>query len=401
MSTFRLFPMVFVLAFVFVVLMVLLLGKNRKAGVGVLVGVIAVLVLVVLFVGLRVRVPHQRVAYESRDWERPSAVALVESGGSARLTTVSPIWSEGMDHEFEADVYPSKAAAVRALGPRLQGWIHQLAEDANQPLRIVLFQEENSRPLMWELEHALEKALPGVPCAIEVGSRNINGDEIGITLHPMDLQTVQPAPWGSSESSIVSGRVVANARHRERGTSVTQSFSEKPWVENFAGFVNERSDRQFLIARSRDACTSENEARRQAEEDACAQLQQRLGQIRPAVPGQLPPTVTPTDLVRGGFIADQFVQSFDGMAGRVWRQAMLVSTSPGKLATLGDRLQVEVRHKRYTWARMIASTLGVFVVIVVTYFFLNMATRGYYDWSLRIAGLVLAIVAVIFIFLLA
>jgi len=48
-----------------------------------------------------------------------------------------------------------------------------------------------------------------------------------------------------------------------------------------------------------------------------------------------------------------------------------------------------------TWARMIGSAIGVVALIAVIYFFLNMATRGYYEWSLRIAGVVLAIVAVI------
>ena len=40
------------------------------------------------------------------------------------------------------------------------------------------------------------------------------------------------------------------------------------------------------------------------------------------------------------------------------------------------------------------SAVGVLVLIGVIYFFLNMATMGYYEWSLRIAGVVLAIVAV-------
>jgi hypothetical protein len=41
------------------------------------------------------------------------------------------------------------------------------------------------------------------------------------------------------------------------------------------------------------------------------------------------------------------------------------------------------------------SSAGVLLLIGVIYFFLNMATRGYYEWSLRIAGLVLAIVAIV------
>jgi hypothetical protein len=37
----------------------------------------------------------------------------------------------------------------------------------------------------------------------------------------------------------------------------------------------------------------------------------------------------------------------------------------------------------------------VLVLIGAIYFFLNMATRGYYEWSLRIVGVILAIVAVV------
>jgi hypothetical protein len=48
-----------------------------------------------------------------------------------------------------------------------------------------------------------------------------------------------------------------------------------------------------------------------------------------------------------------------------------------------------------SFARMALSAVGVIVLIGVIYFFLNMATMGYYEWSLRIAGVVLAIVAVL------
>ena len=53
------------------------------------------------------------------------------------------------------------------------------------------------------------------------------------------------------------------------------------------------------------------------------------------------------------------------------------------------------RQVRESWARMALSVVGVLVLISVIYFFLNMATRGYYEWSLRIAGVVLAIVAIV------
>ena len=418
MTAFFALPMlVLIFAFVFIVLLMLLAGKTRKAGVGVLIAVIFLLVGGV-FIGFPL-VTHRRVVYESHGPEHPTATALVESGRSVTLPTVSPIWSEGVEDEFDADVYPSRSAAMKALAPRLREWIDPLVADVNQPPGIVLFQQDQQRALvwdpeggpetvelthdyqqrtlMWDLERALEGELPTLSCSIEAGQRNLGAHEIGITLHIADLR-IEPVPWSDGGPRVVSGRLVAEARYGQRETTVAQSFFEKPWVEGFADFVNARSDRHYLIARSQEACTGEGEAKRQAEEDACAQLMQQLDRIRPAVPGQSSPTVTPTELVRDGFVADRFVQSFDGMAGRVWRQALLIDISPQKLMTLSTRLHVTVERERVTWARMIVSSLGVFVVILVAYLFLNMATRGYYDWSLRIAGLVLVIIAVIFIF---
>jgi hypothetical protein len=44
---------------------------------------------------------------------------------------------------------------------------------------------------------------------------------------------------------------------------------------------------------------------------------------------------------------------------------------------------------------MIASVVGLLALITVVYVFLNAATKGYYVWSLRIAGIVLAAAVII------
>jgi hypothetical protein len=153
------------------------------------------------------------------------------------------------------------------------------------------------------------------------------------------------------------------------------------------------------VARSWETCTSENDAKNQAIRDACAQISALVGQKWSTVPGQPPVTVSSVDVLEGGFIVDQFVQSFDGLSGRLWRQALLIDASAEKLSRLGSRKVAEVRVIRNTWAGMILSGLGVLVVIIATYLFLNMATRGYYVWSLRIAGAVLAVAGIVSIIL--
>lgn len=311
----------------------------------------------------------------------------------------TPMWSEGVENEYEADVYPSRQAAVKALASHLEKWIQDVAEDANEPLKIVLFQDQWERSLMWRFERALEDALPGIPCSIEAGHRNIDWDEVGITLG-FEITQSQSAPWDSQGQVLFdSGRAVAHARNRERETTAIQSFMEKPWADDFTSFANERSDRQFIIARSQSACTSENEAKRQAEQDACVQVLSRLGRVGPTMPGQLPPAVTPTDILEGGFIVDQFVQSFDGLSGRLWRHTVLIDAAPEKLTRLEGQQTAQMHVERLTWAGMILSALGVVAIILITYLFLNMATRGYYVWSLRIAGTVLAIAGIVSVIL--
>ena len=321
------------------------------------------------------------------------ATAVVDSGTPP---VTSPIWSEGVEDRYEADVYPSRKAAVRALGTKLQGWIEELIADANELPTIVLFQEEHERSLLWELERTLEDAFSEMRCSIEAGLRNTEPDEIGITLQ-FDQLTTGLVPWAKEPGPhVVGGRISSKARYERREKNVGQSFIVKPWVEDFAQYVGERPERQCIVARSRGACTSENEARVLALRDACNQVSALVAQKWPGRPAQ---TVSSTDILDGGFVIDQFLQSFDGMSGRIYRQAMLIDTSAQKLNRLGSSVAARVRVERATWAGMILSAVGVLLVIIVAYVFLNMATKGYYVWSLRIAGMVLAVAGVISILL--
>ena len=101
------------------------------------------------------------------------------------------------------------------------------------------------------------------------------------------------------------------------------------------------------------------------------------------------------DVRQGQFIVDKFAQSFVGSAGPIWRQALLIDVSGDKLAKLASQKSHESHQVRVSVARMGLSVVGVLVLIGAIYFFLNMATMGYYEWSLRIAGIVLAMVAVL------
>jgi hypothetical protein len=173
-------------------------------------------------------------------------------------------------------------------------------------------------------------------------------------------------------------------------------FAEKPWMVDFASFTNSQRG-NFVVARSRQACTSENDAQQQALQDASVLLTGMIGEMRRGErePLESAVQVTSTDVLDGDLIVDQFVQSFAGSAGRIWRGALLIDASAQELRWLADRKSLAARSIRMTWARMIGSVTGVLVLIGVIYFFLNMATRGYYEWSLRIAGIILAIIGAV------
>ena len=143
---------------------------------------------------------------------------------------------------------------------------------------------------------------------------------------------------------------------------------------------------------------TDGEANRQALENACAQLTQMLSRVtrrRSGVPKPLASRVEADDILESNLVLDRFVQSFEGSAGRIWRQALLIDGSTSKLEQLAHRKVMMARTMKMNWAKMFFTVFGLIVLITIVYVFLNAATKGYYTWSLRIAGIVLAAIAII------
>ncbi|MBN1507486.1 MAG: hypothetical protein JW955_11605 [Sedimentisphaerales bacterium] len=409
------------------VLVVILLSKAPKAGAAVVVGSIAMVVLILLLAPFASRHARSRpsgVEYAVRqtvgnevvqvwkgdaatneavvkEWDRVFENRPHEPPAPAPISsTPSPIWSDGVEQEFKADIYSSKLAAVRAAGLQLAKSIRQLAPDANSLPRVVVYQETQEYSLVAELRDAIRRALPNVSCDIQAGEKGARPDNLGVMLaySPADWQT-HPAPWAKpGETGAISGQFYISLYAPSGNVRVPVRFTEKPWVESFATFASTRPDQHFIVARSNGTCTSDAEAHQQALNDAKGRIVDLLNKSTRHGPFVLPEPqvkITTTDILQGGFIVDQFAQSLEGSVGKIWRQAVLLDVSGSKLAKLLALKVHESRRMRTTWARMGLSVIGVTVLIGVIYFFLNMATRGYYEWSLRIAGIVLAIAAVV------
>ncbi len=380
----------FVLLAALAVGFVFLLIKAPKAAAA-LIGV-----LVILFVLLLVARSSRReqvATLAQRDQPPIPSVAPPTSWQTSEGAR-APIWSDAMESEFEASCYPSPAAAAKALGMRMAEPIRRMVTDPNESVQIVLFQDADPRDLATEFKRGLQQKSPTMGCSIEARRRTTAPDEVGVTFdlnvtewmtNPVRLPTLP-----LRGRNALTGQIVATASLGDRQTNAAADFAVKPWVENFGAFASQRPQEQYVIARSNGSCTSENEAQQQALQDASRRLEQMVGNIRNV--GWMN---DPSLLQEGGFIVDRFVQSFDGSAGKIWRQALLLDVSPAKLSWLRNRVTLDTRAAHLTWFRQIGSAVGVLALILVTYFFLNMATRGYYEWSLRIAGVILAIIAVV------
>ncbi|HNS22751.1 MAG TPA: hypothetical protein PKH24_19780 [Sedimentisphaerales bacterium] len=408
----------FVLPAVFLfVLLVILLAKAPKAGIAMVVALVVMVLaggfIVAFFSHSRTVYAPEPVVYpQIGQRTHPSAAVAVIDGDSEVVyqnpvdtlvvpsppsAPLSPIWSEGVEQEFDADVYPSKLAAVQAIGRRIEKAVRELVADANSPVRITLFQEVSDPVLMSHLRILIQRVMPQAACAIEVDLRDLQPNEVGVTLmlSGVDMQT---APWSqSNETRIADGMVHVHVFTMARRIILQKQFVEAPWIDNFGTFASVRPERAFIVARSNGSCMSEGEAHQQALADAYSQVTGALSRQSGGslVPGLPEAALTTTDVLNGGFLVDRFVQSFDASTGKIWRQAFLVDVSGPKLARLAQVKAAKSYQVRESWAWMGLSVVGVLALISVIYFFLNMATRGYYEWSLRIAGVILAVVAIV------
>ena len=403
-------------------------GKGK--GLLVVLGVLGVIAVVMVFHLFSVSVQHapQPVRMQtSRDGTRRVEPIRVQT---ARVTSEPAIWHPGVEKEFLADVYPSRRAAVLALARHAtETIIDSSLADVEISREIGLLQGDHDRGLLTELARQIERhsTHESVTCRVlqiagserdviggsewfvdgKGGEWFVGGSErdagsdnsvaqlkLWVRLGFDDVQTKRMS-WNDEVSS---GKVWLQVQGPDGVSSGQVGFAEKPWVESFPDFLSSNPSMQFRLARSGDTCMSQHEAHRQAVEDAMMKISQMLRSVQnnpSIVPANM--AITENDLSSGGFIADTFLQRFSGLAGPIYREAILIDTSESKLSQLAERKTALSRAKRITWAKTGGTLAGMFALICVVYLFLNAATRGYYAWSLRIVLIIVLGIGVLVI----
>ena len=353
-------------------------------------GFMALVLLSVFSIVFSLAIPHRRVVSHSEvhyDW------GPVESESKP----AAAIWLPGIEDEFEANIYPSKLSAVRSLGLHIGEPVRQVFGETS-PSNFILFRGAHERGLIEEFGRTIARTFPDANWTIAPETVAVQPDEVGIRIDIVKVQT-HAAPWLSeSENEMTSGTIQASVLTGDRQASMRTDFVDKPWVDDFSGFLNTRPNSRFIIVRSADSCMTEAEANQQAVQNACSQVANMIGQIPPrrdGIPISFARPVNSTDILDGNFIMDRFVQSFNGTAGKIWRQALLVDVSTEKLKNLAQQKAIIALARKTGFARMFFSIVGLIVLITVVYVFLNAATKGYYVWSLRVAGFVFTLVVII------
>lgn len=311
----------------------------------------------------------------------------------------APIWSEGIEDQFEADIYPSGIEALCALAPRIAKQIPYVMGELVSPETIVIYTGSLDIDVVEQFRDALSKLTPETKCRIEIGNVALKSKEVGIrfTLGYWKNTPVQyahqeesyPYPSGMSLGGEGTGaEIQARISSGPRNMTEKINYINKSWVNDFSDFLNRHPDKQYVIARSNETSIAPDEADRQAMQNACYQIDQITPNLH---------NISSKDILDSGIVVDKFVQSFNGSQGKIWRQAILLDVSGPKLNRLTNIISGATRARSMTWARMVFSIIGLFVLITIVYVFLNAATRGYYSWSLRIVGVILAAIFLIII----
>jgi len=325
---------------------------------------------------------------------------------SKTISETPTIWFAGMEDEFEADVYPSQLAAVRGLGHRLKEVMQQYNLRSTEQTTVKLVQGGHQRKLLEELRRSIRDKIEEGGCLIvsDKDEVDIAAGEIGVVLN-FTFDSGAPAPKGNQINYTTGGeRGAVEAAVLAGGDEypISVGFREKPWVENFADFMNRNSKRQWLLARSSETCSTAEKAHELGLADAA----RRISYILNGPPGERGRVkelikVAPKDIRKLDIIVDKFPQSFRGSEGPIWREALLIDVSAPKLEQLRLQYAAERGARRRGAAYIVFSFAGMMGLICLLYAVVNAATKGYYTTVLRVMTVLLAIavLAGLFMFL--
>ena len=332
----------------------------------------------------------------------------------------SDVWLPTVDKTFQADVYPSPRAAAKALARKLSPLLSKLTPDGQPPSIIQIsgqgLQLPDADQIVADVAEVLRSSFETARVMTESVTpaspiERVETDAVSIRIDLPNRTMRHGTAWDPGFQELA-GPLRAKVRGRAAGQLTCDvRFIDKPWVDDYATFISTRPAGQWLKAQSNEFAISQHEAQEQAFRAAAEMLSQHawdtvhqrfgVGGDGPAAKQQVIDALV-SAMRSGEFIVDKFAQRLSRSYGDVWREAILLDVSPNRLnasaqlGTVGPPQRPPVNWRVIgSWA----STLGLVGFICVVYACLNLATKGYYAWSLRLTLMVIAAVGVMLVFL--
>jgi hypothetical protein len=370
---------------------------------------------------------------ESGD-SRPMGVVRSYPEGAGVLKTGSTSWQSLDPPGFKADIYPSVEAAARSLvAEAVESMSNIIAQgetptsldvSGKAPINIVAkvadeFRRHyasakittSSRPASSEPQATSRDACP---VTVDISVEEPTSERMG-PARPLRAPSGNTVAVPESNQRSTAALLAAESERRlgtvrlwitaPKGQAACNTcFVDKPWFDNFAQFVDRRPHERWILAQSPTPCTDSGEAEYEARCDAVRKLtpdvQRKLnGRFRwPWSPfagsGDSRQKAT-IQCSLDNCIVDRFVQGYPRPYGTVWRTAILINASDRTIELLASACERQMRSERRGVLGTVASVGGLFLLICLVYFFLNVVTRGYYVRALRaaVAGIVLVGIA--------
>jgi hypothetical protein len=360
-------------------------------------------------------------------WPKPTlavmgvmAVVVVLLGGllvGVRTTQQRPVSiiermpqvSAPLPADWDPDVHPSVREAVLSRVPLMAQLVRNLTGGAYQPEHVHVRGDVDIDMLREFAERLGEQdAFANARITWRSGEALMYEETLIINVN-MHIERQRQQHWSHNGvrhdfNLWREGRVMVTAARGGRTASPPNArFIEKPWVEDWSGFIaNSQPGQNWLRAESRSPATSPQEAQQQAINEAVEML---LPLAQTSLYG---PTPLRQDLVgqlrgqlsQGQLIVDRFVQRVDRPYGQLYTATLLIDGSPAAVEGLTANL-TQVRTKQRKAVLSTAGSLAALMgVIALLYLFLTAVTKGYYRPQL-VAFVVAAAAAVVMLVVLA
>lgn len=381
------FPVILVGLGVLTILLIAL-SKAGRAGRWILIGIGLFLLLLMLLFALIMPV----LAHRSRIEYATKLPAVVETPVSMEDNV---IWQDNLEKELVPDNYSNIQRAAYGLGTQLRETIE---EAMDQPPSEILILESSSlsKSILNEFRDGLKSQYE--QANIYFGQRPAGDFPVGmicIMVNSSEEAKHQiTVPTGSDTSLIFmsgnAGKLEATVETGKGKYYKGVSYDYRPWLWDRQVFLSNAPNKNWMVVASDETATSRQGARYQAMNQAAAAVFHRIQDTH--LPLRRNFILKHEFIEQHGLIVEEYSQKLQGMAGPIWRYAVLLDVSPQRLQSLIFAKTEVVRVQRKTWLRLFVSLGGMILLVCVVYAIANAATKGYYSMVLAVSAVTAAVI---------